>query len=99
MKSGTVSRRIEEAVARVFDLPEFRGIRQGEASRLSGMLPGVMADNIAFSEAGWDSFTISRGNLGTLARVHTTGDNAGSIDGRGVDQAALLIAAIVEELH
>jgi hypothetical protein len=63
------------------------------------MLPGVLADNIAFSRAGWDSFTISRGNLRTLARVHTSRDSAGSIEGRGVDQAALLIAAIVEELH
>lgn len=99
MKSGTVSRRIEEAVGRAWDRLELRETRHDTAVRLRPMLPGVMADNIAFSEAGWDSFTISRGNLGTLARVHTTGDNAGSIDGRGVDQAALLIAAIVEELH
>lgn len=98
MKSGTVSRRVEEAVGRAWSRPEIGDI-QGEPPRLRGMLPGVMADNMAFSEAGWDSFTISRGNLGTLARVHTSGDNAGSIDGRGVDQAALLIAAIVEELH
>ncbi|MGK2962392.1 MAG: M28 family metallopeptidase [Gemmatimonadaceae bacterium] len=98
MKSGTVSRRVEEAVGRACSRREIREI-QGDAPRLRGMLPGVMADNIAFSQAGWESFTISRGNLRTLARVHTTGDNAGSMEGRGVDQAALLIAAIVEELH
>lgn len=62
------------------------------------MLPGVLADNIAFSDAGWDSFTISRGNLGTLARVHTSRDRADNIDGTGIAQASLLIAAIVEEL-
>lgn len=62
------------------------------------MLPGVLADNIAFSDAGWDSITISRGNLGTLARVHTSRDRADHIDGTGIAQASLLIAAIVEEL-
>jgi hypothetical protein len=62
------------------------------------MLPGVLADNVAFSAAGWDSVTISRGNLRTLSRVHTSGDRADSITGTGIAQAALLIAAIVEEL-
>jgi hypothetical protein len=98
MKSGKVSRRVENAVEHAWMRPELREI-QLDAPRLRGMLPGVMADNIAFSKAGWESFTISRGNLRTLARVHTVGDNAGSIEGRGVDQAALLIAAIVEELN
>ncbi len=98
MKGGPVSRRVEEAVKRGWGRSEIREA-PGDPPQLRGMLPGVMADNIAFSDSGWDSFTISRGNLGTLARVHTSRDNAGSVDGRGVDQAALLIAAIVEELH
>lgn len=65
---------------------------------LRPMLPGVLADNIAFSDGGWESFTLSRGNLGTLGRVHTSRDRADSIAGTGIAQAALLLVAIVEEL-
>ena len=73
-------------------------VRSASGTGTRVMLPGVLADNIAFSDAGWDSFTISRGNLGTLARVHTSRDRADHIDGTGIAQASLLIAAIVEEL-
>jgi hypothetical protein len=73
-------------------------VRKASGKGTRAMLPGVLADNIAFSDAGWDSFTISRGNLGTLARVHTSRDRAGHIDGTGIAQASQLIAAIVEEL-
>jgi hypothetical protein len=75
-----------------------RAVRSASGNGTRAMLPGVLADNIAFSDAGWDSFTISRGNLGTLARVHTSRDRADHIDGTGIAQASLLIAAIVEEL-
>lgn len=75
-----------------------RAVRNVSGRGSRPMLPGVLADNIAFSDAGWDSITISRGNLGTLARVHTSRDRADHIDGTGIAQASLLIAAIVEEL-
>ena len=75
-----------------------RAVRNATGKGTGAMLPGVLADNIAFSDAGWDSFTMSRGNLGTLARVHTSRDSADHIDGTGIAQASLLIAAIVEEL-
>jgi len=67
-------------------------------ARLRAMLPGVLADNIAFTDAGWDSFTLSRGNLRTLARVHTSRDRADSITGAGIPLAARLLAATSEEL-
>jgi hypothetical protein len=92
MRSKAPSSYVQEAVARAADRA---GIPTGGFRR---MLPGVLADNVAFSAAGWDSFTIARGNLRTLSRVHTSGDRADSIDGTGIAQAALLIAAIVEEL-
>jgi Zn-dependent M28 family amino/carboxypeptidase len=63
-----------------------------------GMLLGILADNIAFTDAGWDSMTISRGNLSTLARVHTSRDRAETIDGTGIAMAAQLLAATAEEL-
>ncbi|MEO5579198.1 MAG: M28 family peptidase [Gemmatimonadaceae bacterium] len=66
--------------------------------RIRGMLPGVFADNVAFTDAGWDSLTLSRGNIATLARVHTAGDRPDDIDGAGIAEAARLLAATIEEL-
>lgn len=94
MRSRRLSPEIEAAVGKAAS-------RAGGASRgrgVSPMLPGVLADNIAFSDAGWESLTLSRGNLGTLGRVHTSRDRADSIGGTGIAQAALLLVAIVEEL-
>ena len=62
------------------------------------MILGILADNIAFTSAGWDSFTLSRGNPGTLARVHTSRDRTETIDGTGIAMAAHLLAATAEEL-
>ncbi len=66
--------------------------------RLRGMIPGILADNIAFSDAGWESFTLSRGNIATLAYVHTSRDVPDRIEGTGIAKASSLIAAIVQEL-
>ena len=62
------------------------------------MIPGLLADNLAFANAGWDAITLSRGNIGTLARVHTSGDNLERMTGTGIANAARLLAATVEEL-
>jgi hypothetical protein len=77
---------------------ETRRPRSAAFARLRRMLPGVLADNVAFTRAGWEAFTLSRGNLRTLARVHTSRDHAGHVTGIAIAQAAALIAAIVEEL-
>ena len=63
------------------------------------MIPGILADNVAFTDAGWESFTISRGNIGTLGLVHTSRDVPDRIKGTGIAKAADLIAAIVQELR
>jgi Zn-dependent M28 family amino/carboxypeptidase len=74
------------------------------ASRLSlnvpirALLPGILADSVAFADAGWESVTLSRGNLATLARVHTSSDTRERLNGTGIAKAALLLAATVEEL-
>jgi len=70
----------------------------GVPVRVGAMLPGVLADNIAFTDAGWDSLTLSRGNLSTLSRVHTAGDRPDKLDGSGIAEAARLLAATIEEL-
>lgn len=74
------------------------------ASRLAvnvpirALLPGILADSVAFADAGWDSVTLSRGNIATLARVHTTSDTRERLNGTGIAKAARLLAATVEEL-
>jgi hypothetical protein len=65
--------------------------------QLRRMIPGILADNVAFAQAGWDSCTLSRGNLATLNSVHTSGDRNTSIDGAAIEQAADILVAAVEE--
>jgi hypothetical protein len=63
-----------------------------------GGIPGILTDGIAFGKSGWETATLSRGNLGTLARVHTSSDSPGRIDGTGIASAARILADTVEEL-
>jgi hypothetical protein len=72
--------------------------RLGLRVRVRPMIPGLLADNLAFSDAGWDAITLSRGNIATLARVHTKGDNLERMSGTGIANAARLLVATVEEL-
>jgi hypothetical protein len=65
---------------------------------VTSILPGILTDGIAFSDAGWDCLTLSHGNIATLARVHTSRDTRERLDGTGIAKAARLIAATVEEL-
>ena len=74
------------------------GAAAGQSVKVRGIIPGILTDSVAFEEAGWSSCTLSRGNLGTLARVHTSRDEPGRIDGAGVALAARILAATVEEL-
>jgi len=62
------------------------------AVRVRGVLPGILVDSVAFAEAGWDAVTVSRGTLGTLARVHRRADTPDKLTGRGVAEAADIIA-------
>ncbi len=73
--------------------------RVGLPLHVRGIIPGILADSIAFADAGWDSLTLSRGNIATLARVHTSSDTRERLDGAGIAQAAYLLAATVEELR
>jgi hypothetical protein len=62
------------------------------------MIPGILTDSLAFEAAGLPAVTISRGTLGTLARLHTAGDTSERIIGTGAATAARLLAAMIEEL-
>jgi hypothetical protein len=70
----------------------------GEIIRVRPVIRGILTDSMAFRKAGWESCTLSRGNLGTLARVHTSRDEPGRGYGAGVALAARILAATVEEL-
>jgi hypothetical protein len=74
------------------------GQQTGEKLRIRGTIAGILTDSVAFAAAGWDTCTLSRGNLATLARVHTSGDKPDRIDGTGIALAARILAATLEEL-
>ena len=62
------------------------------------LIPGIMADSMAFSDRGIEAVTVSRGSLSTLARVHTRRDTSTALTGSGVAQASALLTALAKEL-
>jgi hypothetical protein len=72
--------------------------RLGTAVHVGRLIPGILADNIAFSDVGVEAVTISRGNFSTLARIHTWRDTSIALTGRGAAQAGVLISALAKEL-
>ncbi len=62
--------------------------------RVRGSMPGVLFDSVAFAEAGWPACTLSRGTLGSLARVHTRSDTLDRVGGVSVEETARVIAAL-----
>jgi len=76
------------------------------ASRATGatcgarrLIPGVLTDSVAFSGAGLESVTFSRGRWRSLARVHSRRDDLQHLDGTGIAPTAALMAATVRELR
>ena len=64
----------------------------GESLRVIPLVPGVLVDGLAFSDAGWQSITLSRGSLATLRRIHTGRDDLDHLQGHGVERAAQTLA-------
>ena len=62
------------------------------------MIPGILADSMAFADKGIESVTVSRGTLSTLARVHTRRDNTNAFTGTGIAETSVLLAALTREL-
>lgn len=76
-----------------------RVVRQGApAARPIRLIPGVLVDAVAFSDAGWETVTVSRGTPRTLLRVHRATDDLAHLRGDGIDEAARLLAAMGNEL-
>lgn len=85
------ARRLEDA---------FRDAASGtrRALRFTRLVPGVLVDAVAFSDAGWEAVTLSRGSLATLRRIHTRSDDLEHLEGRGIVDAALLLGGTVNKL-
>src|SRR5450759_2228636 len=62
------------------------------------LIPGILADSMAFADLGIDAVTLSRGTLSTLARIHTRRDNSNALSGTGAAEASFLRSALAKEL-
>src|SRR2546423_2290399 len=72
--------------------------QEGARLRVGRLLPGILADNIAFADRGIAAVTLSRGTLTTLARIHTRRDNSSRLSGKGAAEASALLSALAKEL-
>ena len=63
------------------------------------LMPGILTDSVAFSDAGLASVTFARGTLRSLLRVHTTRDDLAHLRGTGIAETAALMAATVLEMR
>jgi len=62
------------------------------------LIPGILADSMAFADLGIEAVTLSRGTLATLARIHTRRDTSNAFGGSGVAEASALLSALAKEL-
>jgi Zn-dependent M28 family amino/carboxypeptidase len=68
------------------------------AVRVRRMPAGLLLDSVAFADAGWDSATLSRGSMRSLARVHTRLDSLDAMTGARIDAVASVLARAAEAL-
>jgi hypothetical protein len=91
MFTGKRPEKLLDAVARA---SRATGVAYG-ASRL---IPGVLTDSVAFSDAGLASVTFSRGSWRSLARIHSRRDDLAHLQGSGIAETAMLIAATARDV-
>lgn len=70
----------------------------GATLRVSRLIPGILADSIAFADLGTEAVTLSRGTLSTLARIHTRRDTSNALTGQGAAEASAILSALAKEL-
>lgn len=68
----------------------------GSGLMVRRVLPGIMVDSSALNDAGWDAVTISKGNVSTLARIHSPGDTPDRLTGAGVAEAVELVTNFIQ---
>ena len=91
MYSGPKPARIARAVETI-------ALTSGLKVAVGRLIPGILADSMAFADRGIESVTISRGNLSTLARIHTRRDNSSALGGSGVADGGALLSSLAKEL-
>lgn len=91
MYTGTAPRSVIRAA-------EAAATRLGIQLSVRRLIPGILADSVAFSDRGCNSITISRGTVATLARIHTRGDNSTATTGSGAAEVSGMLTALVREL-
>jgi hypothetical protein len=84
--------------ARIGVAAETLSSRLGFKVAIGRMIPGILADSMAFADRGIQAVTVSRGTLSTLARIHTRRDTSNATTGIGVVEGAALLAALAKEL-
>jgi len=76
-----------------------RASRQtGVVHKASRMIPGILADSVAFTDAGLTSVTFLRGSVRSLMRVHRASDDLAHLRGTGIADTAALVAATARQL-
>jgi hypothetical protein len=78
---------------------ERAGRATGVSHKPGRLLPGILTDSVAFSDAGLASVTFARGTMRSLRRVHTTRDDLAHLRGTGIAETAELMAATVLEMR
>jgi hypothetical protein len=91
MYTGAVPSRIKAAAGAI-------SASMSPKPAIGRMIPGILADSMAFADRGIESVTLSRGTLSTLARIHTRRDNSHVFTGTGAAEAGTLLAALTREL-
>lgn len=66
--------------------------------RVLRLIPGILTDHVALADAGWETVTLSRGDVRTLQRIHTSRDSLASMRGTGIASAAHVLARTATEL-
>jgi hypothetical protein len=84
--------------ARLLSLLAAAASATGERVRVLRLIPGILTDHVALSDAGWETVTLSRGDLRTLQRIHTSRDSLASMRGTGIAGAARVLARTATEL-
>lgn len=64
-------------------------------TRTGRLFPGVLLDAVAFADAGWETVTVSRGTVRTVARIHTPRDAVAFLSGAGVATVAGIVRAVI----
>jgi Zn-dependent M28 family amino/carboxypeptidase len=91
MHTGARPKRIAAAVETI-------AAAMGVRLPMGRLIPGILADSVAFADVGIESVTLSRGTLSTLARIHTRRDTSNTLTGVGVAEASALLTALAKEL-